>query len=234
MLKFFKTLLRLLCFRASKDELLNLNYNHFILGMFFVWIAGMGRHWDDPHAELLQRLGLGSIIYVFVLAAVLYISIFPLKPENWRYSRILIFITLTAPTAFIYALPVEKWYDPSTATQINFCFLVGVATWRTLLTVRFIRVVGGLDWTRALVGLALPLIIIIIVLTWLNLAKTTLDTMGGFRDPSSRATYEILSTLISISLFAFIPILFGYIFLAIRSRRKAKNLSEQRESQINF
>lgn len=41
-------------------------------GFIFTWLAGVGRYWDNPRAELWQIMGLGSIAYVFVLALIIW------------------------------------------------------------------------------------------------------------------------------------------------------------------
>ena len=62
------TQLRVLTFRISREELLKLNRRHLAWGLAWTWIVGIGRWWDDPGARLLQHLGLGSVIYIFVLS----------------------------------------------------------------------------------------------------------------------------------------------------------------------
>jgi hypothetical protein len=68
MLAEMATLFRLLTFRASRDELRQFNYRHLALGLMLTWLVGMGRWWEDPHASLLQHLGIGSVVYIFLLA----------------------------------------------------------------------------------------------------------------------------------------------------------------------
>ena len=46
----------------------------------------MGRYWDNPRVGLAQHLGLGSVVYVFVLAAVLWLSFWLMRPTDWTYS----------------------------------------------------------------------------------------------------------------------------------------------------
>ena len=43
----FETLIELLSFKLTRDEMLNFNKRHFILGLTGTWIVGMGRYWDD-------------------------------------------------------------------------------------------------------------------------------------------------------------------------------------------
>jgi hypothetical protein len=69
----------LLFFRINKQQLLSINIKHFVAGLIGTWIAGIGRYWDDPGAKLLQKLGLGSLIYIFILAFFIWIIIKPFR-----------------------------------------------------------------------------------------------------------------------------------------------------------
>src|SRR5687768_8039418 len=93
---------RLLTFRLSHDDYLRLDRRHLGFGLATTWLAGIGRYWDHPDAHLLQYAGLGSVVYVVVLSLFLWLLIWPLRPANWRYERVLTFVTLTAPPALLY------------------------------------------------------------------------------------------------------------------------------------
>jgi hypothetical protein len=54
-----RTTFRILTFRASRQELEDLDRRHLCFGLARTWIVGIGRWWDDPGARLLQHLGLG-------------------------------------------------------------------------------------------------------------------------------------------------------------------------------
>jgi len=60
----FQTALRLLFFRASQSELIQLGWRHLAIGVICTWLVGVGRYWDNPRAGLLQHLGVGSVIYI--------------------------------------------------------------------------------------------------------------------------------------------------------------------------
>src|SRR5947207_1870035 len=111
----FITVWRLLTFQASRDELTHLNRRHLVVGMLCTWIVGVGRYWDNPRVQLLQRLGIGSIIYVFIFAFILWVVLHPLRPKRCSYFRILIFISLVSPPAILYAIPVEHFFSLDTA-----------------------------------------------------------------------------------------------------------------------
>ena len=98
---------RRLLFRPSREELFGLRWQHLTLGLVCTWLVGMGRYWDNPRVGLLQHLSIGSVIYVFVLSSFLWLIIWPLRPENWTYFKVLTFISMVSPPAALYAIPVE-------------------------------------------------------------------------------------------------------------------------------
>ena len=115
-----------------------------VLGLIGAWLAGIGRYWDHPLATPLQMAGVGSVIYVFALALLIWLLGLPLRIKHWNYQDLLTYISLTSPLAFLYALPVERWVEMSQARDINMCFLVVVATWRVVLYARYLVRRAGL------------------------------------------------------------------------------------------
>lgn len=227
------TTIRLLTFRAPREELINFTGKHLAVGLLCTWIVGMGRYWDNPRVHLLQHLGLGSVAYVFILSLFLWLIIWPLQPKSWSYFRVLVFVSLVSPPAILYALPVEKFYSLDTANNLNVLFLAIVATWRVALLVFFLRRLGELGVFTIIIGSLVPLTLIVFTLTVLNLEKAVFDFMGGVREgTASDASYGILFLLSFFSFVLFLPLLICYIALAVSARGKAKderlrNLLEQ-------
>jgi hypothetical protein len=210
------TTLRLLTFRSTREELSHLNWRHLAFGLGWAWLVGIGRYWDNPRVGVLQHLGIGSVIYVFVLALFLWLIIWPLKPQNWSYFRVCTFIALVSPPALIYAIPVERLYDLNTANSINANFLAIVAAWRVALLIWFLRRVGGLNWFSVIVATMFPLTFIVAALTIMNLEKAVFALMGGLHERTSNdASYGVLIVITVLSLYLFIPLLIGYVSLAL-------------------
>ncbi|MDL5055226.1 hypothetical protein QQ056_16975 [Oscillatoria laete-virens NRMC-F 0139] len=198
-------LFRVLFFRATGDELRGLNNHHLHLGLFLTWIAGMGRWWDDPQANWAQHLGLGSVIYVFVLAAVIYIVIKPMGCPLLSYRNLLTYITLTSPPAILYAFPIERYTDLSTANIVNFWFLLIVAAWRVILYGCYLWKCLDLDFGRAIISLLLPLAAIVTTLYILNLHHVVFQFMRGIRETDQTAhdaAYMLLMNLTMLSVLA--------------------------------
>src|SRR5258706_14395505 len=110
---------RFLTFRAPSAAIREHSGLYLAFGLFLTWLAGVGRYWDSPGALLWQHLGLSSLTYVFLLALVLWTLIAPLGPRNWSYRNVLLFISLTAPPALLYAIPVEMFFSAPVALALN-------------------------------------------------------------------------------------------------------------------
>jgi hypothetical protein len=218
-----RTVIRLLTFRISREEFLQFNNRHLAVGVGATWIVGIGRWWDDPGARLLQHLGAGSLIYIFLLALLLWLVIWPLKPEGWSYRHVLTFVSLTSFPAILYAIPVERFVSMPAARTLNAWFLAVVAAWRVGLLFFYLRRHARLPGFSILVAALLPITLIIVTLTMLNLERAVFEVMGGLRGggTANDEAYGVLIMLTLISSLLFIPLLICYISLcAWASMRK--------------
>lgn len=216
-----------LTFRASRETLQGLGPRHLALGGACAWLAGIGRYWDHPDAELLQYLGLGSVIYVLALGTVLWLLTWPLRPADWRWLRVVAFVSLTSPPALLYAIPVERFINLSAAAAVNAWFLAIVAAWRVALLCWFFLRLGRLGIFRTIVATLLPLALIVVSLALLNLEKVVFDLMSGAHESTASANdlaYEIVVFLALMSYIAAPVLLLLYavtaIWLQVKARRE--------------
>jgi hypothetical protein len=172
---------KILTFRASSEELLSLGKPEFLWGLFWVWLAGIGRAWDNPHAHWLLRSGLPSVFYIFALSGFLWLFILFLRPSNWSYRKLLIFISMTGMPALLYAIPLEMMLSPYEAATGNAYLLLIVACWRVALLAYYLFRVAGLYWLNTMVALCLPLFSIVNVLIAMDQFEKTFAMMGGIR-----------------------------------------------------
>lgn len=213
-------ILKLLTFKLTREEMLKFNNKHLIAGIIGTWVVGMGRYWDDPKASLLQHLGLGSVIYIFVLAIFIWLILLPFKIEKWSYRIVFTFIALTSFPAVFYAIPVERFFLLSTANTINVWFLAIVALWRLCLLYSFLKRFTKLSTGNIITVTFMPMCLIISVLTALNLHRVVFNIMGGTRNPTPHDTsYFILMLLTGLSLILVVPLLIAY-GIGIYKRRK--------------
>lgn len=217
-----KLIVRLITFRLTSDEFLQFRWQHLALGLFFTWIVGMGRWWDDAGASMLQHLGIGSVIYIFILSLILWFEVYLLRPKTWSYLHVLTFVSMTSPPAILYAIPVEKFLSLEGAQVVNLIFLIIVAAWRVALLAYYLRVHAKLKAFAIVVATLLPLTAIVVTLTILNLERAAFDAMGGFRtrQTANDSAYGLLFFLTFVSILAFIPLVISYIVLVVLSAGK--------------
>ncbi|HEX7314393.1 MAG TPA: hypothetical protein VF297_10745 [Pyrinomonadaceae bacterium] len=214
--------IRLLTFRITRAELLQLDYRHLAFGVACTWIVGIGRWWDDPGASLLQHLGIGSIVYILLLSFLLWLIIWPLKPQDWSYRHVLTFVALTSPPAILYAIPVERLTSLGTARLLNVWFLAIVAAWRVALLFFYLSRHARLSAFPIAVAALLPITLIVVTLTVLNLERAVFDVMGGLRagGTANDSSYGVLVALTFLSMLLFIPLVLCYIFLSVWARMR--------------
>ena len=187
-------------------------------GLFVTWLAGIGRYWDHPNANWWQYAGLGSVSYVFVLSAFLWAIVAPLRPRNWSFVAVLIFVTLTSLPAVLYAIPVEKFMSLAAAQTANVIFLAIVASWRVALLIVFLKRAAGLSNTGVVVASLLPLTIIVTALAALNLEKAVFEIMGGnMQQTQNDAAYFILLVITMLSVVLSPIMLIIYCVLVYRA-----------------
>jgi hypothetical protein len=216
----FRTVARLLTFRASSEELQGLNRRHLAIGLLATWLVGIGRWWEDPRADLLQHLGVGSVLYVFVLATFLWLLLWPLRPKHWSLFNVLTFITLTSPPAIVYAIPVRHGMDVHTGQVIRLWLLALVAGWRVLLLFYYLGRGARLSGFRRIVAALFPLAIVVFALTALNLEKVVFDVMGGIHETEGTVNddaYGVLLLISALSFLLFLPLLVSYLILSVQS-----------------
>ena len=224
-----RTEIRFLTFRATREELAQLGTKHLIFGILCTWLVGIGRYWDNPRVGLLQHLGTGSVIYLFVFSLLLWLVLWPLRPKGCSYFKVLTFVSMVSPPALLYAIPVEHFFSIDTANTINVWFLAIVATWRVALLIFFLKRYGQMNPFVIIIATLLPLTFIVLSLTILNLEKVVFNIMGGIHERSAAdSSYVVLLLLSYGSIMLFVPVVIGYVALSILSllqARKARQIT---------
>ena len=190
-------------------------------GLAMTWLAGIGRYWDNPRAELWQLAGLGSVAYVYSLALVLWLLILPLRARRWSYRNVLLFVCLTSPPALLYAIPVERFMSGEAALAANAWFLGLVASWRVALLLVFLKRDAGLRMWEAIVACLLPLALSVVALALLNLEHVVFNLMSGIRAEDRSVNDAAYLVVVTLSYFSFLasPLLaIAYLWLVFRRR----------------
>lgn len=184
-----------------------------LLGFLFVLSAGFAREYDgeDLVAEpwhLLVPLGasVGSalLLYGLLIAVAEPPAGSPLEPGR-RFTRFLGLYWMTAPLAWIYAIPVEAWLSPLSAVRFNLFLLAIVAIWRVLLISRATAVLFGTSFPRIIFPVLLFGDGLMLFITHF-IPLPLFHVMGGLRMSSTEA--EIVH-------FAFVARMLGWATLPI-------------------
>jgi len=219
--------LRVLFLRNTRDDYLAFTWWHFAFGLLITWLVGMGRYWDNPRVETVQRLGGGSFAYVFILALLLFAVGLPFRDKNWTYPRVLTMVVLSSPPAAIYALPVEKLFDFETARSFNTLFFGLVALWRMLIWGRFVFLMCPTSTPGRISVIFLPVTAILVVLAVLNLEQAVADLMSGLQPAPNGTTadraYIWLIMLTALDVYLVFPVIsITYIVAWIIHARKKR------------
>lgn len=221
-----RTQVAFLVFRPVQISLPQDFWGWFAFVFLATWFAGIGRYWDHPSAEYWQYLGAGSIVYIFCLSLLLYLIVWPLRPSNWTYRGVLVFVGLTSLPALLYAIPVERVVELKTAQSINAWFLGVVAVWRVALLTRYLIASARLHWFIVVIVSVLLLSGIVVTLTLLNLEHVVFDLMAGIREEDASpndSAYLVVLGLAFFSMWAFPVALILYLGAIVHRRQSTKS-----------
>lgn len=183
------TLLRYLFGQRSAIQQVAEDPRSLWIGLAFVMSAAFAREYDRE--DLLNEPWHLAIPLVASLAASLAIFAAlwfelgnPSSPIGYwdRYRTFLSLFWMTAPLAWLYAIPYEQFLDPIDALRANLWTLALVALWRVVLLIRAVQVWLKLDWRAAPVVLlcadALAMAAVMF-LPW-----PIIEVMGGMKPPA--------------------------------------------------
>jgi hypothetical protein len=121
------------------------------VGLLFVVSAGLAREYDgedllhEPwHALIPVAASLVSSFILFVLCFAKVMASDPARPPFFSaYRSFLTLFWMTAPLAWLYAIPYERFLSPYDAMRANLLSLGLVAAWRVGLMCRVVTVLMG-------------------------------------------------------------------------------------------
>jgi hypothetical protein len=128
----------------------------------------------------------------------------PKQPFRRQLVSFMGLFWLTAPIAWLYALPVERFLDPLPATWANLALLGVVALWRVLLMARVIQVVQGAKFLTSLVWVLVPASFEVLVIAVLGALQHIGSMMGGMRNsPEEELLVQALNTISTAAFWGF-------------------------------
>ncbi|MDD7987344.1 hypothetical protein PQO01_20520 [Lentisphaera marina] len=160
-------------------------------GILFVFFAGIAREYDQ---ELFSE---NPMVYFipFIASTIMILWIVLWFQINTRTLKLLIgnsqlrsfFATfwMTGPLAFLYAIPVEEFFDSMLAVEINLSLLSLVAIWRVFLYGRVLHVCTGVNFYA-------PLITACCVVAYPSLMLKYVSIVGVMSGSALSAEQELL------------------------------------------
>lgn len=163
-----------------------------LCGLLFVISAGFAREYDGENLvhepwhvlrPLLASLVSGGVLFGLIhLAALLSRRAEGSRPPSFgrAWGVFMGLYWMTAPLAWLYAIPYEQFASPVQAVRLNLWMLAIVAAWRVVLIVRVISVLYGMNAFRVFF-LVMLFADIVAFLAILLMPRPVIDVMGGMR-----------------------------------------------------
>lgn len=205
-----RTWLRFLVGRRDAIERIAGGRGVLLVGLLFVLSAGFAREYDnedlgrEPWHLLIPAaasVGLSFLLYVAFWPGIARAH----RPRFWSgYRGFLALFWMTAPMAWLYAVPYERLLDAGDSVRANLWSLAIVAGWRVALISRVLSVLTRRPaWQVLVVVLAVSDAIVQIALTQANLP--VLSIMGGVRLSEGERLLADITFLIQV--FGFLALL---------------------------
>jgi hypothetical protein len=175
------------------------------VGLLLVVSAGFAREYDGQDLvrepwHLLVPVA-ASLVASFLLFLVAFGRLF-LRREGrpsflTAYRSFLTLFWMTAPLAWLYAVPYERFLSPGDATEANLWTLAFVAAWRVALITRVVSVLTGRGFGECIflvMAFADPVALAAVYL----MPKPIVSIMGGVRLTQSEAAVHVATFYVSV------------------------------------
>jgi hypothetical protein len=206
-------------------------------GIVLVLLTGIARNYDQNYAletpvwligPLVFSLFSGSFVYVIVVCCFAKRHL-PQTPTYSQWPTFMSLFWMTAPIAWLYAIPVERFFESYQAAQANLALLAVVSTWRVLLMSRALSVLFEVKPMRAFGWVLLAATLETIIVVFLGslfsptFGRRVMAAMGGMRNAPEE---NLLSAaLFTVWGWSWIVLLIVFILLAaLRFRGTVKAL----------
>ena len=193
-------------------------------GVLLVLLTAIARNYDQTSiTENPLMWVFGPLLFSVVSGTWIYAVVYGVftrmaEPISSGWSRWRSFMGLfwmTAPIAWLYAIPVERMLDSYAAAQANIVLLAVVSLWRVILMARAVQVTTTVSFLMALMWVLFAAAVEALVVFFFGgvFAQAIMRGMGGMRNsPEEELIYQAMSTAFSAALFG-APVLLVLCFL---------------------
>lgn len=202
--------------RIAIEEIAS-NRNSLAIGFLFCLSAALARHYDGKYFWREPWFLLAPAGASILTSAILFVAIYvatsvkarQLLPNIWRsYLSFLGLYWMTAPLAWLYGIPYERFLSEVNAAQANVWTLELVSIWRVLLISRVVSVLSPSSLFSAFTKVAVPALgIVFIALSYARLPL--IDFMGGVHVPPS--VQPVANAYLFIMFFGFFALVVGIL-----------------------
>ena len=203
------------------------------LGFVFVFSAGFAREYDG---EYLVREPWHLLIPFFaslVSSFILYLVICGTRCRNggfWLgYRRLLTLFWLTAPLAWLYAVPFERFSSAPDSVAANLWLLSIVSVWRVVLMIRVVSVLYKEPWYVALF-LVMLFADVVAVVAITAMPRPIINVMGGIRQTESEQL--ILAVTFFVQFLGVMSLPIWLIGWAVVAQRRWKSVPDETEPAL--
>ncbi|MEZ6235373.1 MAG: hypothetical protein R3B68_14395 [Phycisphaerales bacterium] len=128
-----------------------------LVGLLLVVSGGIARHYDQADLLAQAHLPLRGVLISLVNATLLFfLASTVLRKGRWPgvrgYLAFLGVFWLTAPMAWLYGVPYERWMSERDAVDANVLTLAFVSAWRVALSARVLSLLFGMRGWSAIVA----------------------------------------------------------------------------------
>jgi hypothetical protein len=189
------TLVRFQFGQATAIRMVAQNSAALPFAIVLVLLTAIARNYDQSFIMESPMWLLGPLVFSFFSGSFLCLLVhkgfterhFPKesKPDdNRQWIRFMTLFWMTAPIAWLYAIPVERFLGSYQAAQANITLLAIVSLWRVLLMSRILSVLNQTPFVRALLWVLLGASIEVIIVGFfgMNFSRRIMAAMGGMRN----------------------------------------------------
>ncbi|HEX5220986.1 MAG TPA: hypothetical protein VFZ59_15585, partial [Verrucomicrobiae bacterium] len=178
-------------------------------GIVLVLLTAIARNYDQNYILESPLWLFGPLLFSFFSGSFLYAILIRgfarrrfTQEATGQWLSFMAVFWMTAPIAWLYAIPVERFFEPYQAAQANLTLLGIVSVWRVLLMARVMSVLLEVPFLRALgwvlIAASLEIIIVVFVgaFTSGTFSQRILASMMGMRNaPEERLLTSVLSSV---------------------------------------
>ncbi|BBM84084.1 hypothetical protein [Candidatus Uabimicrobium amorphum] len=181
-----------------------------LIGAIFVLMTGVGRNYDQASFFHEPIYLLSPFIFSTLNSFFIFLFVRRELAEGYtffkEYLRFLNLFWMTAPIAWLYAIPVETMMTEYNSAMANIALLTIVSLWRVCLMIRVVQVLLDTPIRNSIIVILMPVSFVVGIATFFSsLGMSLARNMGGLRfSLEEQMVYKLTNTTCVLSIIAFL------------------------------